>query len=84
MTEPRHFTVKENIGGGDAYDAGILYGLLDPSFSLEKVVKFGIETYILKHQILGDVMIDVTKDKVEASLAEQEQAKAKVEAEPGE
>ena len=84
MTEPRHFTVKENIGGGDAYDAGILYGLLDPSFSLEKVVKFGIETYILKHQILGDVMIDVTKDKVEASLAEQEQAKAPTEAEPGE
>lgn len=76
MEEPRYFTVRENIGGGDAYDAGILYGILDPTFSLEKVVKFGIETYILKHQILGDILIDVTKDKVEKSLAEVEAEKA--------
>ena len=72
MKEPRNFTVKENIGGGDAYDAGILYGILDPTFTLEDVVKFGIETYILKHQIMGDVLIDVTKQKVEESLAKQE------------
>lgn len=84
MKEPRNFTVKENIGGGDAYDAGILYGLLDPSFSLEKVVKFGIETYVLKHQIMGDVLIDVSKEKVEASLAEQEKTAKPVESEPGE
>jgi len=68
LDPPRKFNVKENIGGGDAYDAGILFGLLNPEYSLENTVKFGMECYVLKHQIKGDVLEGVNKNKIEESV----------------
>ena len=77
LTPARKFNVKENIGGGDAFDAGILYGLLNPEYTLEDATKFGVECYVMKHQIPGDVFIGVNKDKVEASIAENESGNQK-------
>ena len=68
LDPPRTFNVKENIGGGDAFDAGILYGLLNPEYTLENATKFGVECYILKHQIKGDVLENVDKDKIEENV----------------
>lgn len=65
---PKKFDVKENIGGGDAYDAGIIYGLLNPEYSLEQIIKFGIECYALKHQIKGDVFSGIDKSKIEENI----------------
>lgn len=70
LTPPKEFKVVENIGGGDAYDAGIIYGLLNPEFSLEQIVKFGIECYALKHQIKGDVFKGIDKNQIEKNINE--------------
>ena len=78
LNPPKKFNVKENIGGGDAYDAGILYGLLNPEFDLEKTVKFGIECYALKHQIKGDIFKGISKNQVEASMNKNENANEKI------
>ncbi|MCI5744752.1 MAG: PfkB family carbohydrate kinase [Erysipelotrichaceae bacterium] len=49
------FPVIESIGGGDAFDAGILYGLLKNGFNnLSKTLHFANDLFVLKHQVKGD------------------------------
>ena len=49
------FPVTEPIGGGDAFDAGILYGLLKNGFTnFDKTLKFANDLFVLKHQVKGD------------------------------
>lgn len=49
------FSVLEPIGGGDAFDAGILYGILQNGMNnLKKTLKFANDLFILKHQSKGD------------------------------
>lgn len=47
------FGVTEKIGGGDAFDGGILRGILRGD-SLKETVRFAIGAFALKHQIAGD------------------------------
>lgn len=52
---PIRFNIYDRIGGGDAFDSGVIHGLLtnyqDPSYAL----KFGLATSVLKHTLYGDV-----------------------------
>lgn len=54
--------IVDRVGGGDAYIAGLIYGLLhlDDADALE----FGVAASVLKHSITGDANI-VTVDEVE-------------------
>lgn len=47
--------VKERIGGGDAFDAGVIYGLFTHD-DLSEALELGISSYILKHQVAGDIL----------------------------
>lgn len=51
------FRIHEKIGGGDAFDAGIIYGIYCGK-PLSETLKLGISSYILKHQIEGDIMCE--------------------------
>lgn len=48
------FAVTEKIGGGDAFDGGILHGLL-AGMSLKETVRFGAAAFIKKHSVRGDI-----------------------------
>ncbi|KAF1017137.1 MAG: 5-dehydro-2-deoxygluconokinase [Stenotrophomonas maltophilia] len=45
--------IVDRIGGGDAFAAGILHGLLS-QFDAETTVRFGLAAAALKHSIPGD------------------------------
>ncbi|TWR03553.1 sugar kinase [Xanthomonas vasicola] len=45
--------IIDRIGGGDAFAAGVLHGLIE-SWSLEDTVRFGLAAGCLKHSIPGD------------------------------
>ena len=47
------FPVKEKIGGGDAFNAGILHALLSGK-GTEEAVAFAIAAFALKHTLKGD------------------------------
>ena len=49
------FPAMEKIGGGDAFDAGIIYGLINHK-PLDEVLDFAISCYVIKHQIKGDIL----------------------------
>ena len=66
MKAPRYFEIKEKIGGGDTFDAGILYGILN-NMSLENIIDYGITCFVLKHQIKGDIFL-CDKQTVEKNL----------------
>lgn len=46
--------IVDRVGGGDAYLAGLLYGLFK-YHDLEKSLAFAVSASVLKHTILGDV-----------------------------
>ena len=46
----------ERIGGGDAFDAGILHSLMKEPDNLRKALDFGVMCFVLKHTIKGDVL----------------------------
>lgn len=48
------FDILDRVGGGDAFTAGILHGLLE-EMDYEKVVNFGVCASVLKHSIKGDI-----------------------------
>ena len=49
------FPVVEPIGGGDSFDAGILYGILNNGFTnLSNTLSFANELFVIKHQCKGD------------------------------
>ena len=50
------FFVKERIGGGDAFTAGFLHGLLNVDTGIKDILDFAITCFVLKHTIGGDVL----------------------------
>jgi len=58
--------IVDRVGGGDAYDAGIIYGLLN-NLPLHDVSEFGAAAGCLKHSINGDVNL-VSVDEVIALM----------------
>ncbi len=52
----REFAVLERIGGGDAFDAGVLHGLLENPTDFTRALEFGAASFILKHTVRGDVL----------------------------
>jgi len=57
-TEPsyKNIDVIDRIGSGDAYIAGILYGLLTSNFNCDNALKYGNAFSVLKNTIPGDVL----------------------------
>jgi 2-dehydro-3-deoxygluconokinase len=56
MTGSRHYEIThivERVGGGDAFDAGLIYGLLKLP-TLQQALEFASATAVLKHSIPGD------------------------------
>ncbi|HET9942897.1 MAG TPA: sugar kinase [Terriglobia bacterium] len=54
--ESRHYEIThivERVGGGDAFDAGLIYGLLKLP-TLQEALEFASATAVLKHSIPGD------------------------------
>ena len=70
-TRERTVEIVERIGGGDAFSAALIYGLLH-GWALPKVAEFALAAYALKHSIAGDFNL-VTVDEVER-LASQDDA----------
>jgi 2-dehydro-3-deoxygluconokinase len=60
--------VKEPIGGGDAFAAGLIYRLLRQG-SWEEAVRYGAALVALKYQTPGDFS-QATLDDVERALAD--------------
>ncbi|MGL5616005.1 MAG: sugar kinase [Sarcina sp.] len=48
------FEILDRVGGGDAFSAAVLHGLLE-NYSLEKTIEFGTVASVLKHSYKGDV-----------------------------
>lgn len=63
-TENITFDVSERIGGGDAFDGGMLHALLTNADNLEKAVHFAISAFILKHSVKGDIFTLTEEDVV--------------------
>jgi len=60
--------IVDRIGGGDAFAAGILHGLVN-GWSAQRTVEFGTAAGVLKHSIPGDFNL-VTLSDVELLLSE--------------
>ena len=50
------FDILDRVGGGDAFTAGILHGILN-EMKNERIVEFGTCASALKHSIIGDINI---------------------------
>lgn len=50
------FDILDRVGGGDAFTAGILHGILN-EMGNERIIEFGTCTSSLKHSIIGDINI---------------------------
>lgn len=48
--------VVDRIGSGDAYIAGVLYGLLKNDWNPEKALQYGNAFSVIKNTILGDIL----------------------------
>ncbi|AHM58483.1 gluconate kinase [Flammeovirgaceae bacterium 311] len=59
--------IVDRIGGGDAFIAGVIYGMLAYRNN-QKALDFGVAASVLKHTILEDANL-ATVDEVEAVLA---------------
>ncbi|MGF6905525.1 PfkB family carbohydrate kinase [Fusobacterium sp. PH5-44] len=64
-TDPIRFNIYDRIGGGDAFAAGVIHGLIldfnNPCYALD----FGLVTSVLKHTIYGDVCVLKTNDIID-------------------
>ncbi|ASK60974.1 2-dehydro-3-deoxygluconokinase [Virgibacillus phasianinus] len=47
------FEIVDRIGGGDAFAAGVLHGILS-DFESQEIVEFGVGSSVLKHMVYGD------------------------------
>ena len=56
------FDILDRVGGGDAFTAGILHGILD-NLSKKEIVEFGTCAGAIKHSIRGDINI-VDKESI--------------------
>ena len=50
------FDILDRVGGGDAFTAGILHGVLN-EMENDRIVEFGTCASALKHSIIGDINI---------------------------
>ena len=66
-SEKYTFDILDRVGGGDAFSAGVLHGLIEGK-NLKDVIEFGTVASVLKHSYKGDVNY-CTKEDVEAFLA---------------
>lgn len=62
-TQSVRFNIYDRIGGGDAFAAGVIHGLIktkhkDPKFA----VNFGLSAAILKHTLWGDIFTLIEED----------------------
>lgn len=57
-----NFDILDRVGGGDAFTAGILHGILS-NLDKKEIVEFGVCASALKHSIKGDINI-LDKDSV--------------------
>lgn len=56
------FTIEDRVGGGDAFAAGLVYGLVQGKDHKE-ALEFGVAASVLKHTIKGDANV-VSVDEV--------------------
>jgi 2-dehydro-3-deoxygluconokinase len=56
--------IVDRVGAGDAFNAGLIYGLLKFKDDLQKVLDFAVAAAALKHSIEGDFNL-VSKSEVE-------------------
>lgn len=59
---PFEIEVKERIGTGDAFSAGVLHSLMKKPEDIEGALSFGMACFELKHYIPGDVMAVTEKE----------------------
>lgn len=55
VSQKRGVDIYDRIGAGDAYAAGIIYGLNQEDWSEEKTLEFAVCNAVLAHTIPGDV-----------------------------
>lgn len=51
-----NFDILDRVGGGDAFTAGILHGIIE-NLDPKEIVEFGVCASVLKHSIRGDINI---------------------------
>lgn len=61
------FDILDRVGGGDAFTAGILHGVLN-EMKNERIVEFGTCASALKHSIIGDINI-IDEDTINSFIA---------------
>jgi len=59
--------IVDRIGGGDAFTAGVIYGLLNWPGDYKRILNFGISVSCQKHTIEGDANL-VTLEEVEGNV----------------
>ncbi|HQX49874.1 MAG TPA: sugar kinase [Planctomycetaceae bacterium] len=47
-------SIVDRVGSGDAFDAGLLYGLTHPEFSVQSALDFATAASCLSHSVIGD------------------------------
>jgi 2-dehydro-3-deoxygluconokinase len=60
--------IVDRVGTGDAFTAGLIYGLLNFLEDSQRALHFGVAASVLKHTIPGDLNL-VTTSEVEALMA---------------
>ncbi|MGQ1784139.1 MULTISPECIES: PfkB family carbohydrate kinase [unclassified Saccharicrinis] len=59
--------IVDRVGGGDAFTAGVIYGMLNWLTDHQRTLNFALAASSLKHTILGDANL-VTVDEVERNM----------------
>jgi len=60
--------IVDRVGGGDAFAAGLIYGLRTYGNDLQKALHFAVAASCLKHSVVGDCNV-VTVDEVEKIMS---------------
>ena len=60
------FDILDRVGGGDAFTAGILHGILN-EMENERIIEFGNCASSLKHSIIGDINI-IDEDTIDSFI----------------
>lgn len=60
------FDILDRVGGGDAFTAGVLHGILS-NMDQERIIEFAICASVLKHSIQGDINL-VDEETVNALI----------------
>jgi 2-dehydro-3-deoxygluconokinase len=57
-------SIVDRVGGGDAFDAGLLYGLTHNEFTLQTALEFATAASCLSHSVVGDCNF-ASRDEIE-------------------